>query len=169
MKKDRLIFLDIDGVVNTLIINTKPFKSRNGQIERDGFYFDLCNSSDERVSNIQAIIWLNKLCKDTGARIVITSTWRGREGNYKDINKYLCNSGLLDDIIVEGATPWLDGPRGKEILCYLQKNYPNGVNSYVILDDDTDMKGCENFLVKCDTFHGFGYPEYLKAKQILEK
>lgn len=165
--KDKLIFLDIDGVVNTLMINTSPYPSRTGKIEREGFYFDLCSSSDERVSNTQAIMWLNKLCKDTGARIVITSTWRRRNQHYKDIKQYLVNSGLLEEINVEGATPWLDGPRGEEILHYLQEHYPNGVTSYVILDDDSDMEGCMDFLVKCNTYHGFGYPEYLEALRIL--
>lgn len=69
-----LIFLDIDGVVNTLMISTKPFDTNRGQISRDGFYYELCNSSDKRVSNTQAVMWLNKLCKIVDAEIVISST-----------------------------------------------------------------------------------------------
>ena len=38
---DKLIFLDIDGVVNTLQISTKPFDTNRGQISRDGFYYEL--------------------------------------------------------------------------------------------------------------------------------
>ena len=163
---DKLIFLDIDGVVNTLMIYDKPFEGNLGHISRDGFYFDMCLSVDNRVSNTQAVMWLNKLCKDTKARIVITSTWR-LGSSLKELITILRNSGLHKDIIIEGCTPNLGTKRGNEILHYLQYNYPNGVYSYVILDDDDDMDGCMERLVKCNCYRGFGYPEYIKAINIL--
>ena len=39
--QNKVVFLDIDGVVNTLIIDTKPFKTERGQVSRDGFYYKL--------------------------------------------------------------------------------------------------------------------------------
>ena len=163
---DKLIFLDIDGVVNTLMIYDKPFKGGLGHISRDGFYFDLCHSGDKRVSNTQAVMWLNKLCKDTNARIVITSTWR-MGSSLKELIAILRNSGLHKDIVIEGCTPNLGTKRGKEIQHYLQCNYPDGVDSYVILDDDDDMDGCMERLVKCNCYRGFEYPEYMEAIKIL--
>lgn len=67
----KIIFLDYDGVVNTLW-----FDDINGE---PNFNFP----SDDKVNNTQAIAWLNKLCKETGAKIVVTSTWRMSE-NYKE-------------------------------------------------------------------------------------
>lgn len=164
---EKLIFLDIDGVVNTLQLNDCPYDTNAGKIEHEEFYFQLCYLSDKQVSNRQAVMWLNKLCRDSGARIVISSTWRGRNQNYQDVAECLYNSGLFDDIIVEGATKWLDECRGYEILNYLAEHYPYTTPNYVILDDDADMDGCMEHLVKCNTHHGFGYPEYEKALKIL--
>ena len=169
----KLIFLDIDGVVNTLMIDTQPFDTRRGHISRDGFYYDLCNSSDKRVSNRQAIMWLNKLCVTTGAQIVISSTWR--YGNtLEEMTEYLQNSGLLPEINVIGFTPDLRGNinfcRGDEINLYLRENFSqNDKVAFVILDDDSDMADLMGYLVHCDVYHGFGYPEYLEAIQVFEK
>ena len=45
---ERLLFLDIDGVVNTHMIYSKPIEGRR-MVEKDGFYFDLCWPNDGRV------------------------------------------------------------------------------------------------------------------------
>ncbi len=164
---DKIIFLDIDGVVNTLMISTEPFNTRRGNISRDGFYFDLCDSSDGRVSNQQAVIWLNKLCKDTGAKIVISSTWRRFEKEYTT-EQCLRNSGLLPEIEIIGATPYIGGERGDEIQDWLEEHYPEGNVDFVILDDDSDMGELVSHLVRCNVDHGFGYPEYRAAARILE-
>lgn len=161
-----IIFLDIDGVVNTLQINTQPFDGRRGQVERDGFYFDLCNESDGRVSNLQAVQWLNKLCIEHSADIVISSTWRRFEKEYT-VEQCLRNSGLLDEIKVIGATPYTGGERGGEIELWLQEHYPDGNVKFVILDDDSDMGNLAQYLVRCNCDHGFGYPEYRAASVIL--
>lgn len=167
--KNSIVFLDIDGVVNTLQINTKPF-SKNS-IYRDGFYFDLCHNNDKRVSNRQAVMWLNKLCKDTGAKIVISSTWRFCEKQCTT-EEYLRNTGLLPEIEIIGKTPIMHGHcRGDEILSWLNTNYEKNIDeiSFVILDDDADMGNLIEHLVQCDTHRGFEYPEYVKALEILKK
>lgn len=174
--KSNIIFLDIDGVVNTLQISDKPMSNRGtAAIDRDGFYFDICSDSDERVSNKQAVMWLNKLCKDTNAKIVISSTWRLH--GLDSCKKALYNSGLFNDIEIIGITPtngfscprlgyWQT--RETEILNWLYDN-EDIVDKYVILDDDMDMGGLISYLVTCNTYHGFGYPEYAKALEILKK
>lgn len=166
---NKLIFLDIDGVVNTLIIGDKPFdNSGYGHINRDGFYYDLCGTEDGRVSNKQAVLWLNKLCKDSGAKIVISSTWRFCERIFTT-EQCLRNTGLLPEIEIIGKTPRIPhGCRGDEIAEYIRINYPNGVDAFVILDDDADMGDLIDHLVQCHVDHGFGAPEYRKALEILK-
>lgn len=169
--KNNIVFLDIDGVLNTLMIDTKPFES-SGQISRDGFYYELCFPEDKRVSNRQAVMWLNKLCKETNAKIVISSTWRMGINGFKLTKEALRNTGLLEEIEIIGQTEILNqydfNIRGREIENYLD-NHPE-INRYVILDDDNDMLPNQiNHLVQTDTDYGFGYKDYLKAKQILEE
>ena len=73
--KERYLFLDIDGVINTLMIYKEPVEGRSGKVKKDGYYFDLCYPSDGRVSNLQALYWLEKLCLEYNLKVVITSTW----------------------------------------------------------------------------------------------
>ena len=166
--QDKLIFLDIDGVVNTLMIDINPFPKENN-IKKDGFYFDLCMNGDNRVSNRQAVMWLNKLCIETKAKIVISSTWRLCE-NTHSTEECLRNTGLLDEIEIIGKTPFISGKkRGDEIKTYLEQNYPEATPEYVILDDDCDMEDLSYALVQCNSHYGFNYPEYIKALSILNK
>lgn len=160
-----IIFLDIDGVVNTIQIDTKPYEDKRRK--RGKFYFDMCNSRDKRVSNRQAIMWLNKLCIETKAEIVISSTWR-IDSDLEELKEILTNSGLLSEIKIVGKTPWLSGQtRGEEINVYLQEN--KNISAFVILDDDADMGDLKEHLVQTNTYVGFTYNEYLKAKKIFEK
>ena len=164
-----VIFLDIDGVVNTLMIDIKPFETDRGQISRDGFYYKLNMPDDEEVSNRQAVMWLNKLCKETNAKIVITSTWRLGDNGLKKTKKALYNSGLLKEIEIIGGTPRkynYNNIRGYEIEEYLNQ-HPE-IDNYVIIDDDLDMltKQMNNFVVT-DTNIGMTYNTYIRAKEIL--
>lgn len=168
--QNKVVFLDIDGVVNTLIIDTKPFKTDRGQISRDGFYYKLNMPDDGEVSNRQAIMWLNKLCKETGAKIVITSTWRFGNDGLEKTKKALYNSGLLDNIEIIGGTPIAKNVfnqiRGKEIQQYLNNNQE--IKNYVIIDDDSDMLPSQKeHLVQTDNYIGFTYNDYIEAKRIL--
>lgn len=165
-----IVFLDIDGVVNTLIINTKPFDTQRGQITRDGFYYKLNMPDDLEVSNRQAVMWLNKLCKDTDAKIVITSTWRMGINGLEDTKQALRNSGLLDEIEIIGETPvarnTFNHIRGEEIQQYLNNNQQ--IKNYVIIDDDADMLPSQKeHLVQTDNYTGFTYNDYIEAKKIL--
>lgn len=168
----KIIFLDIDGVLNTLMIDIKPFSSNRGQISRDGFYYKLNMPNDMEVSNRQAIMWLNKLCVETNAKIVITSTWRMGVDGLENTKKALYNSGLIDNIEIIDATPILQNPvdmniRGHEIQEWLD-NHKN-INKYVILDDDADMLENQlSHLVQINTYYGFGFLDYEKAIKILE-
>lgn len=165
-----IIFLDIDGVLNTLQISDKPFESNFGQVSRDGYYYQYCMPEDLEVSNKQSVMWLNKLCEETNSKIVITSTWRMGVNGLRCTKKALYNSGLHKDIDILGFTPIIHNAtfniRGNEIKMYLNDN-PE-ISNYVILDDDKDMLPEQMFhLVKVNSDYGFGFPDYIKAKEIL--
>lgn len=165
-KSNKVVFLDIDGVVNTIMIDINPFPYYDKDKQRlvNGFYSDICSPSDLRVSNRQAIMWLNKLCIESGADIVITSTWKLH--GLDNVIESLRNSGLIDNIKVIGATPRISGSlRGDEIRIYLSE-HPE-IDNFVILDDDRDMCEFVDKLVQTDVYVGFTMRDYLKALDIL--
>jgi|WetSurMetagenome_2_1015567.scaffolds.fasta_scaffold638719_2 hypothetical protein len=140
----KIIFLDIDGVLNS---------------EKS-----MTESKDEKWSDepsIENIECLNYIIAKTGAKIVISSTWR--HGNHASLfDKYFHALGIIGEVI--DVTPWLDSYRGTEIKCWLLehaskiKKYKNSqwcmykepVESFVILDDDSDMEDLYNHLVLID-------------------
>ncbi len=134
----RVIFLDVDGVLN----NLQAFKDQAG------------NGMGTRVLCPVAVQNLFGLLAWTGAQIVLSSTWRkGREPN--EHVAYLRAARVLDRAhedwrtkdYVTKATPVTDGDysnatgyygcRGDEIAEWLSR-HPE-VTQYVILDDDGDM------------------------------
>ena len=150
----KVIFLDYDGVVNTLWFNDVNGEPR----------FDFPN--DIRVNNTQAIAWLNKLCRETGAKIVVSSTWRLYD-NYKEC---LYNAGLNKDIEILGRTKNLGTARGIEIQDWLDEHQELNIEKFVILDDesfDFIELGLENRFVKTSFTDGL-LPEHVeKAVSIL--
>lgn len=147
----KVIFLDYDGVVNT------PIWDERGNI-------DYNHPSDGKVNNYQAIMWLNHLLWRTNAKIVVSSTWRYccNDTSYQDC---LYNAGLKRKYEIKDCTAWFgNNTRTEEIHQYL-KEHPT-IDKYVILDDEQVED--ENF-VKCDPHYGFGYNEFIKALEILNK
>lgn len=144
-----IIFLDYDGVVNTLW-----FQDVNGEPD---FNFP----KDEKVNNTQAIAWLNKLYREIPYNIVVTSTWRTSK-KYKEC---LYNAGLNKKIKILGRTKRLDTKRGTEIQDWLDTNKDLNINNFVILDDDMDMEHLVDKLVLTDACIGINcyvYEEVLK-------
>ncbi len=161
----KVIFLDIDGVINTLMISKEPFKYEGrGCIERDGYYYDLCNAQDGRVSNKQAVIWLDKICKDYNLSIVLSSTWRY---DFEQACECIYNTGLSRDIKIIGATPILHQLRGNEIQAYLDE-HPE-IEDFIILDDDSDMCHLIDHLIHCDPDAGITNGTRIKIGQYFKK
>lgn len=124
---DRLVFLDIDGVMTS-----------RESIE----YFHALNPDQERLDMLfgpAAVGHLNDLLLASGAKVVISSTWR----KYYTIDWLRCHfedQGVLCEII--DLTPYLwRQKRGDEIQKWLDEHPPpEGVERpFVILDDDSDM------------------------------
>lgn len=150
----KVIFLDFDGVVNTL------------------WFYDVDKEPNynlpgiTRVNNTQAIGWLNKLCRETDAKIVITSTWRFRP----DVRECLYDAGLNKNIEILDITPSFSNcHRGAEIKWWLDRHKVEyDIDNFVILDDDKDMDELKYKLVQTDTITGLDYYDYEYALKLLE-
>lgn len=124
--KIKVIFLDIDGVLN--VYGTEH--DQYGQIFHEHF-----------VENLRTVV--NK----TGAKIVISSTWRfsGIE-RMRELWKFRNLPGevigiTIDcyDLIKEGRFEFYDDvTRGHEIQDWIDDNV-NRIQNYVIFDDDNDF------------------------------
>lgn len=158
-----VLFLDIDGVVNTLMIYKDPVDGKHNR-KHEGYYFDLCYPSDLRVSNTQAVLWLDKICHDFNLKIVISSVWRY---DYEAAVESLYNSGLSRDIEVIGKTPRLDSIRGDEIQAYLDE-HPE-IKKFVILDDDADMGHLIKYLVQTDIDAGINRGTLWRVGKVLDE
>lgn len=105
----KIIFLDIDGVLNC----PATLERFQGTIAID----------TNMVSSMKRII------RETGAKVVISSTWRMSKERLAEIEKH--GIEFID------ITPVLRSIRGEEIASWL-KSHPN-VKKYAILDDDSDF------------------------------
>ena len=117
----KIIFLDIDGVLNSQLFYESPRFKKEEQAKK-------CQDpSIERVDweiydiDPKAMGFLNDLIDKTGAHVVISSTWRnGRET--KDLQELFEKAGLKGEII--GKTPicGYGYVRGNEILQWIKNN-----------------------------------------------
>lgn len=154
----KIIFLDIDGVLNNQIM----YEDRE----------DIIGSKGGELSK-KCIDQLNDLTRLTEAKIVLSSTWRMDE----DVEEYLAASGIKGEII--GKTPCLRDRfslRGNEIHAWIVENeavigsYYSDFHSFVILDDDSDMLlwHRENFFW-CDPYAGLTPNLAYKAARFLNR
>jgi hypothetical protein len=144
----KIIFLDVDGVLNyQLMWAEKRQADRYKELPKDApkGTHDICPDK---------IGLLNMMIADTGAKVVISSSWRmGR--TVEDLRELFEWCGFEGEII--GKTPrlWFNHdqeedyrstsvPRGCEIKSWLENN--KGILGekmsklkYVIFDDDSDM------------------------------
>ena len=121
MKNRKILFLDIDGVLNSDAFADYMLEEDNVDI----FNEDML---DER-----AIVQLKKIVVTTGAEIVLSSSWRW----YKDTRDKVHQQLRAKDIDFIDTTPReinTTMSRGTEIKAWLDE-HPE-VERFVILDDD---------------------------------
>jgi hypothetical protein len=153
----KVIFVDVDGVLNT--------PATWGAWSRMGYAAALESALIARV---------RQLALDTGARCVLSSTWRlntgskGEQGGYPmSIASFKQRGWLEAREHFVGATPYLAGlQRGQEIRAWL-KAHPE-VTAFVVLDDSSDMLGVEAHHVAVDPHVGLTDADCVWAKKILE-
>lgn len=119
----RLIFLDLDGVLNS----AQWFARMNADC--------LARRPIHNMIDPACVHRLNRLIEVSAAEIVVSSTWRIVH-NLVDIRAALHHHGFTGRII--GQTPRYLQNRGTEIQTWLTANGHDAEN-LVILDDDTDM------------------------------
>jgi hypothetical protein len=139
----RLVFLDVDGVLNSRRFFQKA--DRNTGLPSGESIDKLCPES---------MACLNKLLRVTDAKVVLSSVWRFK-GDVEHLAKILRASGFRGDLI--GMTP------------DLQDEFPGGleIESFVILDDDSDMGPLLPRLVKTKFDDGLTDHEVAKAIAML--
>lgn len=155
----KLIFLDIDGVVNTEAHLRWRFK-RSGP---NGSQEEWCPVACENI---------NTLAERAGDNvgIIISSTWRlGR--SFQELRRLIDENGIK--VRIMGKTPNHaphPATRGEEIQAFLRET-PIDVENYVILDDDKDMLPEQrDHFVQCDFRDGFAnYDKLKQAIQILSQ
>lgn len=163
MNYKKVIFLDIDGVIQPYNANQRFMVNRKSLIERISFEYQTdYNQYDEfDVAavyydwNMEAISIINYIIDKTNAYLVISSNWRNHlfPNKMKDLLKI---HNL--DIFYLGDTPDIISiPNYKnklklyhykviEILAYLEQN-PD-ITNYVVIDDLDLSIGLDNHFVK---------------------
>lgn len=140
----KLIFLDVDGV----LINLSCYG--NGQTS------DVYTRADAR-----CVAALNRITDETGARIVVSSVWR--LGGLKRIRDILRAWGVTGKVIActpdlahkpNGSALYVAVERGDEIQAWLDSFKRSTVESFVIIDDDADMKHLLPRLVQTEFANG---------------
>lgn len=146
MKKEKkIIFLDIDGVLNGYNFWTLFGWSIACKLNIKEWYRKHVRKPfgihEEKVRR------LSKIVKKTNAKVVMSSSWRfgwwktPYEKQFEDQKQLtdLLNKYNIEVIDITGRSP--DGRRDKEIKAWI-KNHIDEIYSFVILDD-------ENFDLKC--------------------
>jgi hypothetical protein len=138
----KILFLDIDGVLN----------SQRTAIAFGGFPHEVTGHHRDRFDEV-AITLIRGIVKKAGAKIVLSSSWRIAMP-FEEIAGALC-------LPIIDKTPYLyqnKETRGHEIAAWLEAH--PGVESYVIVDDDSDMlpEQKERFVHTCG-FDGFRWKD----------
>lgn len=178
MKISKIIFLDVDGVLNhnswyKWVMSHPEFLKEGGD-----------KNIDPR--SVERIV---KICDETGARIVMSSSWRLWEFNQtlKNLNRIRDLRPILDYMV--GITERTeDRFRGQEIKYFLNNcrkgNFITANRNnlkkadvefvqfpkYIILDDDTDMlEEQESVFLHIDDRVGITHKDVEKAIKILNE
>ena len=154
----KIVFLDIDGVLNS----DDWYKS--GEAKKA---YEKTKIVSDYHFDPSAWSLVEKLLIETGAKIVLSSSWRNftLESTLKDFTG--TKFEVLNKYIV-GITPRSRlRNRGKEIETFI-KNTDIKIDKYVIIDDDTDFNTEQlPYFVRTDWFQGITEENYNKAKKIL--
>ena len=167
----RVVFLDIDGVLNHSATRSDILPTTNEPLP-----IPIATECMTR---------LNRLIAETSAKIVISSSWR-LFARWQDLGPALVRHGLVGDVI--GETPnlvsdevWLANwqartgapftfeklERGWEIREWLAA-HPE-VTGFAILDDCSDMDELKPWLVLTHPNDGLDDPDVERAKWLLNR
>lgn len=156
----KIIFLDIDGVLNShrsMLAKVGPSPKppvSGGPFTSNQLDVEIFGRRQAASIDPVAVQLLNRVIKATGAKLVISSTHRfiaKSAGGFDNdlLRQYIKHFGINGEVI--GATPILnDVPRGEEIQAWLNSSQIP-VEGFIIIDDDDDMLESQlPFFVKTD-------------------
>lgn len=168
----KVIFLDIDGVLNVEVYLTALFDiSKKYNLK----FNDIIHDQHGDLFCPLATRMLGWIIEDSGAKIVISSTWRFN--GLEAMKQMWVDRDLPGEVI--DITPsyfhifgdsdlsfYDKKERGHEIQNYLD-NHPE-ITSYVILDDDNDMLDSQqNNFIETHEMYGITREDAVKAIRIL--
>lgn len=147
----KLIFLDFDGV-----INSKQFFNSLQNRDKDD---KLVLVDTDEMFDTKAVKLINQLVEKSKAEVVVSSSWRIMH-DLEDLNKILKKFGATFEAI--DVTPRLYEERGIEIQTYLDyvKSKGDIVESFIIIDDDSDMAHFRNTNHFIKTTFDTGFTEW---------
>lgn len=145
----KIIFLDVDGVLNNSSWATRMWN--------EGVRVYAEDMLEDR-----AIRLLKQIVDATGASVVITSTWRNSAAQMTHLLDQLAYFSIRPIAV----TPRLNKERGDEISAWMQR-YDGYIESYVILDDDSDMGEHMDHLVQTSFKYGLQHEHVKRAIEIL--
>lgn len=138
----RVVFLDLDGVL--------------APIRRWDRYGDLDTS---------CIRVLNDIVAQSGAEIVVSSTWRyGR--SVSELQETLRGEGFTGRVVDKTPTSVAGSDRAEEIAAWLNEH---PVDGYVIIDDHADMGELRPRLLQTHPAHGLQPDDVPRAVAILRR
>jgi hypothetical protein len=147
----KIIFLDIDGVLNC------ENAYRSGECQYQEWIWEDGRKDHYQRFCVRSKKLLNRLIDETGAKIVISSTWRMSGIEFmRKVWELEEMHGEIIGITPSMRTQGIDIPRGMEIKYYLENDLgfrhinwseeeqqkfidESGVENYIIIDDDSDM------------------------------
>lgn len=123
----KVLFLDVDGVLNHAAWMETRKDGRLSAGEDFGWWASMLDP--------RAVTLLNSVLDRTGAKVVVSSTWRLQHG-LASLQKLLESAGFTGEVI--SRTPSHDeGGRGAEIFQWL--DFHPEVEAYAIVDDSDDV------------------------------
>lgn len=156
MAGQKIIFLDIDGVINTQDI-TRFHKGRPGEYAYGVF-------TEEDYFDQGCVKCLNSIISSTDAKLVISSSWRILF-DMEMLSDFFSRQNVQGEII--DYTGRMGCERGHEIQAWL--NTHKGIKSFVILDDGSDMVHLSPYLVKTTWEKGLEEEHVAEAISILNR
>jgi len=145
----KILFLDIDGVLNSKLFYKYIYKPENGWSRFDPY----------------CVVLIKRLIEEFSMRVVITSTWRN--GIVDRLMKELEENELVYHLHKDWHTPIIrPASRGKEIKLWLDE-HPEA-KEYLIIDDNENLLEDQlTRFVKTSSFAGMAQEHYNQARNIL--
>lgn len=151
----KILFLDIDGVVNSV----------RSAVALGGYPWT-CEPQDIKLFDHVALALIKRVCEETDTKICLSSMWRHNYNSREDLAQFGSDIGL--PFIISKTPTMLTATRGEEISAWLRDN-EGKITKYAIVDDDSDMlKEQIPFFVKTNSKEGLSYSNYLHLLELLK-